>query len=524
MENALLACFAILVVELLDTGLARGLSRPKRSWLLRDEYELYEGNPGPYPMLLRELPPNKISTITGPGATEDPVGLLRIENQKLYITGPLDYGKYKNISLVYEAAEDGTIDTRLAILIIVLDINDNPPVFSKEEYTATLNESQTQGLVVEVDAIDADEPNTENSTFTFSIVSVSPKNENVRFLIQTKEHLNNKRNGMITFQGCLNYQAPKKVKENKYGMEVGRILVTDEDIQGTPSWRARFSLHGDPGGYFKISTDPKTNEGIITIEKPLDYEEVSRMHMSVTVENEEPLFCCEKGRDQCSHADSNIQLPVVVIVENDHEPPVFDPPRKDKSVEENIAVGTYLEQLTAKDPENKPITYRKGQDPEGWVSVDSKTGKITTAKHLDRESPYVRSNRYIVTIYAVEVDNTPLTEANTATATLIIYLIDINDNAPILEQSHIEMCMSHGPVKTLITAIDKDEKHHGPPFLFEVLNNDNGHWRLEPASGNMSGNVWLFFFQSLETKALKGRVCHFCGLFKKMCAAHLHIL
>lgn len=50
-----------------------------------------------------------------------------------------------SFQLVYEAAEDGTIDTRLAILIIVLDINDNPPVFSKEEYTATLNESQTQG-------------------------------------------------------------------------------------------------------------------------------------------------------------------------------------------------------------------------------------------------------------------------------------------------------------------------------------------------------------------------------------------
>lgn len=46
--------------------------------------------------------------------------------------------------------------------------------------------------------------------------------------------------------------------------------------------------------------------------------------------------------------------------------------------------------------------YFKGEDPAGWVSVDPKTGEITTANNLDRESPYVKNNVYTVIIYSVE--------------------------------------------------------------------------------------------------------------------------
>ena len=36
------------------------------------------------------------------------------------------------------------------------------------------------------------------------------------------------------------------------------------------------------------------------------------------------------------------------------------------------------------------------------MSVDPKTGEITTANNLDRESPYVKNNVYTVIIYSVE--------------------------------------------------------------------------------------------------------------------------
>lgn len=43
-----------------------------------------------------------------------------------------------------------------------------------------------------------------------------------------------------------------------------------------------------------------------------------------------------------------------------------------------------------------------GHDPDGWVTVDPHTGNITTAKRLDRESPYVVDNIYTVIMHAVD--------------------------------------------------------------------------------------------------------------------------
>lgn len=46
--------------------------------------------------------------------------------------------------------------------------------------------------------------------------------------------------------------------------------------------------------------------------------------------------------------------------------------------------------------------FQKGEDPENWFTVDSVTGKITTTKVIDRESPHVKDNIYKVTVYAVD--------------------------------------------------------------------------------------------------------------------------
>lgn len=52
------------------------------------------------------------------------------------------------------------------------------------------------------------------------------------------------------------------------GVDVGRLEVEDKDLPGSPNWVARFTiLEGDPDGQFKIYTDPKTNEGVLSVVK-----------------------------------------------------------------------------------------------------------------------------------------------------------------------------------------------------------------------------------------------------------------
>lgn len=55
--------------------------------------------------------------------------------------------------------------------------------------------------------------------------------------------------------------------ENEVGFEVQRLTVTDQDEMNSPAWRAVYKIRGNEGGFFSITTDKETNEGILTTAK-----------------------------------------------------------------------------------------------------------------------------------------------------------------------------------------------------------------------------------------------------------------
>lgn len=46
--------------------------------------------------------------------------------------------------------------------------------------------------------------------------------------------------------------------------------------------------------------------------------------------------------------------------------------------------------------------FIKGKDIDNWVTIDPKTGTVSTAKVLDRESEFVKENTYTVILHAVD--------------------------------------------------------------------------------------------------------------------------
>lgn len=76
----------------------------------------------------------------------------------------------------------------------------------------------------------------------------------------------------------------------------------------------------------------------------------------------------------------------------------------------------------------------------------------------------------------------------TGTGTLHIYLIDQNDNVPVLDKSSLAICQSDEPTLTSISAHDLDLPPYSDPFHFELLGDVKEKWKLDPTYGVTSQN------------------------------------
>ncbi|XP_056126668.1 cadherin-like protein 26 isoform X2 [Rhinichthys klamathensis goyatoka] len=447
----------------------------------------------------------------------------------------------KVLKATFEAKNNSNneVDTRLGVHIQILDINDHAPKFQQSVYQVTVNESHAQGKdVLTVLACDEDDSSTNNGTFDLTIKSFTPKPDNVEFYIQQQKGL---KYGTVYFRGCLNYEkaqkytilveakdkgekiqlsststviinildqnnnlpgfsgktGPGKVKERETGVEVLRLQVTDKDTHGSKAWKAQYTIHGDKKEQFKIETDPNTNEGILTVVKQIDYEEQPYQNLSISVQNEIPYFSC-KVKKQVPNAMWELDkippnsgmsvknlyntIPVTIYVEDVNDPPIFTPSVKHVHIMENIAAGTSLTTFTAKDMDGSHINtfkFVKGEDIDGWITVDAKTGLVSTNKILDRESTFGMNGTYRATLYAVDDGVPPLT----GTGTLFIHLNDQNDNVPMLEVTALNMCLDTEPTVANITAVDLDLPPYSSPFHYELLGDVKDKWRVEPTHG-----------------------------------------
>ncbi|XP_071020858.1 cadherin-like protein 26 isoform X2 [Oncorhynchus clarkii lewisi] len=521
------------------------LHRQKRIWIV-DSFKIEEARPGPYPYVLGTI--EKAFRVGfhlhGQGVDLEPRGKLSINTDTgdIVVHGELDYELYQKLKLTFEARDtsNNALDTRLGVEVEILDINDNPPVFQRNTYTINLKESTSQGdFVTAVVATDKDQSNTNNGTFDLKIVSITPTPpDNLEFFLEQSGPT-----GIIKFKGCLEHEKSKKytilveakdrgeavqlsstctniitiedgnnhlpvftgqtgagsIKERDRGdVPILRLQVSDQDTKGTVAWKAKYTIHGDKDQNFRITTDPDTNEGVLFVEKPLDYEDGSQRNLSVSVENEAPYFSCKvKGRPAMGLwnvvTTGGVNLTgerpllstrqVTVTVEDINDPPIFTPTIKNVTVEENVEVGWYLETFTAIDLDRNhanTFKYVKEKDPCDCVAVDTKTGKITTTKILDRESPYVKNNVYQVTVIAIDDGQPPMT----GTGTLNIHLKDQNDNLPELEMATMDMCLSDEHTEVNITAYDLDEEPYSGPFYFQLQGDDvKGKWRIDPDNG-----------------------------------------
>ncbi|KAM9223198.1 desmoglein-2 [Leptosomus discolor] len=459
-------------------------------------------------------------TISGQGVTEPPFGLFVINGKTgdLNITGRVDREKTPMLLLRGHALDKtgAKLEEPIDLPIKVVDINDNSPVFSHEVFVGSVEElSETGTIVIRINATDADEPNNLNSKIAFRIVSQSPSaafsmdkdtgevrvakinldretQSSYSLVVEAKD-----RGGELGGNAAtcsleikildVNDNVPVveshsfegSIEENRANVEILRIKVFDKDEEFSDNWLANFSfVSGNEGGFFRIVTDNRTNEGILTVVKELDYEKMKSLNLGIVVTNKAEFH---KSVKYSSKAQT---IPIKINVINVREGPLFPGGTKVIEASEKLQINQVVGQYQAYDEDTgktaERIIYMKGRDTANWITIDPVTGEIRLAKTLDYESPHVVNGTYTITMLGVTTDF----PKKTVTGTVVIQVKDENDNCPVIVNAVQTVCSDAKSVD--VTANDLDGHPNSDPFSFTVIDEPQGtakQWMIASSNG-----------------------------------------
>ncbi|XP_062403900.1 B-cadherin-like isoform X3 [Sardina pilchardus] len=392
------------------------------------------------------------------------------------------------------------------IIIKVLDQNDNRPTCTMDMFQGNVSEVAPLGQpILRIRADDKDDPETENAIVRYKILRQDPPQPNTEMFsinevsglvsvasvgLDSETHqsyrltveasdmegqgLKTTCNATISITDS-NDHAPKfshttytgSIRENVEGGVVVRLPVTDLDQALSPASATTYAIvRGNENGLFKISTGPSKMEGIITSAKGLDFEQKRKHTLLVTVENEVP-FAVPLRTSTAT---------VIVEVEDVNEAPEFVPEQKLVKGAEDMSVGAVIAEYKAKDPDTareQTVRYKMLSDQAGWLEVSQDSGLVRVRNAMDREDALVKDGKYTVIIIAFDNDLSPAT----GTGTLVIEVGDVNDNAPLVKERHVQFC-SLDPVPVPLTILDADGPGNADPFTAQLTEGSQANWTL----------------------------------------------
>ncbi|NXB85367.1 PCDGH protein, partial [Vidua chalybeata] len=368
---------------------------------------------------------------------------------ELVLEKALDREKQSSFDLVLTAvdsgdpARSGTVQVR----VNVTDANDNPPVFSKAVYEARVAENLPAGsLVLRVAATDADAGDNGRVFYSFGHV---PESIRTLFTIDSES-------GEVRTTGPLDYEGKSKYnfrleardgggvtdlcevqiditdendnapeitilslsspvpEDAPVGTVVALLKVRDRDsgengqVSCELSGEAPLSIVASSGGSYKVVTAGA-----------LDREQASEHRVTVVAR--------DRGRPALW---SSRELVLEVSDVNDNAP-VFEEAAYSAYVAENNAAGALVLRVQARDADagaNGRVSYWLAGGSAGaagaapLVSVEARSGALYAQRSLD----YEQCREFTVAVRAQDGGS----PARSSTATVRVFVLDRNDNAP----------------------------------------------------------------------------------------------
>ncbi|XP_016042686.1 desmoglein-1 [Erinaceus europaeus] len=382
--------------------------------------------------------------ISGVGIDQPPFGIFII-NQKtgeINITSIVDREVTPFFIIYCRAlnAQGQDLERPLELRVRVLDINDNPPVFSMSTFIGQIEEnSNANTLVMRLNATDADEPNNLNSKIAFKIIRQDPS-DSPMFIINRYTGEIRTMNNFIDRESCGQYSLAVRgsdrdggadgmsaececnikvldvndnipyleqpsytisFQENSLYSNLMEMRVIDLDEEFSDNWIAViFFISGNEGNWFEIEMNERTNVGIFKVVKPLDYEAMQSLQLSIGVRNKAEFH-------QSILSQYKLTTTVIsVTVENVIEGSVFRPGSKTYVVTSNMGQNHKVGDFIATDLDtgraSTSVRYVMGNNPADLLAIDSKTGIITLRNQVTYEQVQMLGGRYQGTILAID--------------------------------------------------------------------------------------------------------------------------
>ncbi|XP_076594809.1 protocadherin beta-15-like [Chaetodon auriga] len=372
----------------------------------------------------------------------------------LQLQSPLDREASSSHKLLLTALDGGKPPKSgsMEILIDILDVNDNAPVFTKDVYSAEINENSPTGtLVIRVNATDLDDGLNGNVSYYFGNV-----NSKVRELFDV-----NPNTGEISVRGQLDYEVDesyeidiqasdsgavplrtdksvtvniKDINDNAPVIEVTSLsdkisedsrpgttvaLISITDLDSGVNGKVVSFVRGDAP--FTLTPSIQDNMYAVVTKSQLDRENKSVFDVTIIATDAgEPALTSEKT------------LRVVVFDVNDNRPE-FSMSRYNFYVTENNPPGASVFSVIASDRDegdNALISYHILRDVgyenkvTSFLNINSENGDILALKSFDFET--VKTFQFQV----VATDSgTPSLSSN---VTVNVFILDQNDNAPVI--------------------------------------------------------------------------------------------
>lgn len=409
---------------------------------------------------------------------------------ELYLKAELDRETVTSYSLVILAKDGGEPQQTgtLTLEILVIDDNDNIPVFDTPEYSTSVEENfALNRTVLQLHASDIDSGENGHISYKFSN-TVADKILNIFNIKETT--------GELVTVGYIDFEKDK---------EFSFVVVVFD--HGNPPKSSSASI------YINV-IDVNDNSPIINLNQPPGgtvISELAEIGSFITHLEIIDLDSDENGQIECNISDNHFGIESVPGIENNykivlstmldhdtmanHNVTIFchdlgDPPRQTyanfivhvEDVNDNIPVFTENVYAVTVDENNRldasvltvsaidhdsgnygQVSYSLHADSDGLFKIDSFTGVIRANVSLDRET---HGDQVIFRVLAIDKSDEP----QTSTGTCVVNINDLNDNAPTIDSDSLKLYVyenqQSGAQVGNITARDPDNGVNGT-FVYQ---------------------------------------------------------